>query len=208
MTHRQSVGKARPPGDTVAIVDDGEDTGVVPETGRGLRYTYLAMLPFHAIALAWTGGYSHGNDPYMMIAGSVTILVYGIVVFVFLIGFFGVRQGEIFTSTRSPADAGEQRKKYTKSGLTEEASGKLHQTLVQVPPQDIQVVATGDHHTKLHYLLEHGIRYFVEDRLETCEQLAGHGITPILFAQPWNRRPHPFLEVSDWPQLASLLFEK
>ncbi len=84
----------------------------------------------------------------------------------------------------------------------------LHQTLAQVPPQAIQVVATGDHRTKLHYLLEHGIEYFVEDRLETCEQLAEHGITPILFAQPWNRRPHPFLEVADWPQLAALLFEE
>ncbi len=83
----------------------------------------------------------------------------------------------------------------------------LHQILAQVPPQAIRVVATGDHHTKLHYLLEHGIEYFVEDRLETCEQLAGHGITPILFVQPWNRRPHSFLEVADWPQLAGLLFE-
>ncbi len=82
----------------------------------------------------------------------------------------------------------------------------LTQTLAQVSPEAIWVVATGDHHTKLDYLLEHGIRYFVEDRLETCLQLAEHGITPILFAQPWNRRPHPFLEVESWPELAGLLF--
>ena len=84
----------------------------------------------------------------------------------------------------------------------------LQQTLAEVPPAAIRVVATGDPDTKLHYLLDHRVRYFVEDRLETCQQLAGHGITPILFAQPWNRRPHPFLEVSNWPQLASLLFEE
>ncbi len=84
----------------------------------------------------------------------------------------------------------------------------LHRTLAQVPPESISVVATGDPDTKLHYLLDHGVRYFVEDRLETCRQLAGHGITPILFAQPWNRRPHPFLEVAGWPQLAALLFEE
>ncbi len=84
----------------------------------------------------------------------------------------------------------------------------LHQTLTQVPPEFIRVVATGDPDTKLHYLLDHGVQYFVEDRLETCQQLAGYGITPILFAQPWNRRPHPFLEVADWPDLAGLLFEE
>ncbi len=84
----------------------------------------------------------------------------------------------------------------------------LHRTLATVPPAAIRVVATGHHHTKVDYLMEHGIRYFVEDRLETCLQLAEHGITPILFAQPWNRQPHPFLEVADWPELAGLLFEE
>jgi uncharacterized protein len=82
----------------------------------------------------------------------------------------------------------------------------LHRALAPVAPECIRVVATGDPDTKLRYLQDHGIQYFVEDRLETCLQLAGHGITPILFAQPWNRRPHPFLEVLDWPELASLLF--
>jgi uncharacterized protein len=47
----------------------------------------------------------------------------------------------------------------------------------------------------------------VEDRLETCLQLADHGITPIVFAQPWNRQPHPFPEVANWPELGGLLFE-
>jgi len=84
----------------------------------------------------------------------------------------------------------------------------LTRTLAQVPPESIRVVATGDPDTKLHYLLDHKIQYFVEDRLETCQQLAEHGITPILFAQPWNRRPHPFVEVADWPELAGLLFEE
>jgi uncharacterized protein len=83
----------------------------------------------------------------------------------------------------------------------------LHRNLALVPPAAIRVLATGDPDTKIHYLQDHGIRYFVEDRLETCFQLADHGITPILFAQPWNRRPHPFLEVADWPALADLLFE-
>ena len=75
-------------------------------------------------------------------------------------------------------------------------------------PRVYRVVATGDPDAKLHYLLDHNIQYFVEDRLETCLQLAEHGITPILFAQPWNRRPHPFLEVADWQTLAGLLFDE
>jgi uncharacterized protein len=82
----------------------------------------------------------------------------------------------------------------------------LNRALAPVAPEAIRVVATGDPDTKLHYLQDHGIEYFVEDRLETCLQLAEHGITPILFAQPWNRRPHSFLEVQDWPELAGLLF--
>jgi uncharacterized HAD superfamily protein len=83
----------------------------------------------------------------------------------------------------------------------------LHRNLAAVPPAAIRVLATGDPDTKIHYLKDHGIQYFVEDRLETCLQLAGHGITPIVFAQPWNRQPHPFPEVADWTGLASLLFE-
>lgn len=83
----------------------------------------------------------------------------------------------------------------------------LYRTLEEVPPEAIRVFATGDPDAKIHYLQDHGIQYFVEDRLETCHHLAAHGLTPILFAQPWNRQQHPFLEVKDWPELAGLLFE-
>jgi uncharacterized protein len=84
----------------------------------------------------------------------------------------------------------------------------LHHNLALVAPEAIRVLATGDPDTKIHFLKDHGIQYFVEDRLETCLQLADHGITPIVFAQPWNRQPHPFPEVADWPELARLLFEE
>jgi uncharacterized protein len=83
----------------------------------------------------------------------------------------------------------------------------LHRNLAAVPPASILVLATGDPDTKIHYLKDHGIQYFVEDRLETCFQLADQGITPIVFAQPWNRRPHSFPEVADWPALENLLFQ-
>jgi apolipoprotein N-acyltransferase len=41
-----------------------------------LALTYAGMLPFHVITLIWTGGYVHGNDPYMMIAGALTMIVH------------------------------------------------------------------------------------------------------------------------------------
>ncbi|HTO93632.1 MAG TPA: apolipoprotein N-acyltransferase [Bacteroidota bacterium] len=41
---------------------------------HALRLAYVAMLVFHLITLNWTGGYVHGNDPYMMIAGAVTMI--------------------------------------------------------------------------------------------------------------------------------------
>lgn len=82
----------------------------------------------------------------------------------------------------------------------------LNRTLAGVPPRDIWVMAAGDPEAKVRYLHTHAIEYFVEDRLETCFDLARAGITPIVFAQPWNRRPHPFPEVRSWPELAALLF--
>ena len=69
----------------------------------------------------------------------------------------------------------------------------------------IQVVATGTFDGKAAVLLEHGVRYFVEDRLETCYQLRDAGIEPVLFSQPWNRADHPFIEVNSWAELERLL---
>jgi uncharacterized protein len=83
----------------------------------------------------------------------------------------------------------------------------LQRILAPVPLSAIRVVATGDPDGKLDYLKAHQVEYFVEDRLETCWPLAETGITPILFAQPWNRLPHPFLEVQGWLDLSRLLFE-
>ena len=60
----------------------------------------------------------------------------GVVVFVFLIGFFGVRQADIFAPSQLPADGTERKKKYPKSGLTEEASAELHQELKRVMAEE------------------------------------------------------------------------
>ncbi|MGC9325828.1 MAG: 5' nucleotidase, NT5C type [Desulfomonilia bacterium] len=72
-------------------------------------------------------------------------------------------------------------------------------------PECITVAATGVNTKKLEILTESNIRYFIDDRLDTCEMLSGAGITPILYAQPWNRKPHPFIEVSNWSEIADLI---
>lgn len=82
----------------------------------------------------------------------------------------------------------------------------LARQLPEVPRQALKVIATGDPDAKLTYLQEHHIHYFVEDRLETCFQLAHFGIQPLVFDQPWNRRPHPFPVVYSWRDLAELIF--
>jgi 5'(3')-deoxyribonucleotidase len=69
----------------------------------------------------------------------------------------------------------------------------------------IKVVATGDFDAKLEVLRRHAKAFFVEDRLETCFTLNAGGITPVVFRQPWNRQPHPFVEVDSWSQLAGLM---
>ncbi len=82
----------------------------------------------------------------------------------------------------------------------------LARQLPEVPRQALQIIATGHPDAKLTYLQEHNIHYFVEDRLETCFQLALSGIQPLVFDQPWNRRPHPFPVVYSWRDLAELIF--
>ncbi len=53
----------------------------VEKTRSALGYVYVAMLVFHLITLNWTGGYAHMNDPYMMIAGALTMTVHPVFYF-------------------------------------------------------------------------------------------------------------------------------
>lgn len=62
--------------------------------------------------------------------GGDVVIFAGVVVFVFLIGFHGVRQTAIFTPSRSE-DTGPD-EKYRKSGLTEKTAEELHHKLKQL----------------------------------------------------------------------------
>lgn len=77
----------------------------------------------------------------------------------------------------------------------------LHATLPQVAASEIQVIATGDPSAKLQVLHDLGIRYFLEDRQETCEILVKNGIQPLLFDQPWNQHATGFPRISHWHEL-------
>jgi uncharacterized HAD superfamily protein len=69
----------------------------------------------------------------------------------------------------------------------------------------INLETTENYHEKLPILMKHGVRYFVEDRLETCYLLKETSITPIVFEQPWNRKPHPFAKVKGWDEISAMI---
>lgn len=83
----------------------------------------------------------------------------------------------------------------------------LVQLLPEVDSRHIQVTATGSPEAKLHILRDLGIRYFLEDRLETCRLLASQGIQPLLFDQPWNRVPEAvgFHRIEGWSEFRQML---
>lgn len=71
--------------------------------------------------------------------------------------------------------------------------------------KNITVVATGDHNDKIRYIHQHSLKYFIDDRAETCKQLALERITPFVFTQPWNRDRHTLQTVADWLEIRALV---
>ena len=70
---------------------------------------------------------------------------------------------------------------------------------------DIVVVAKGGHNDKAKALKRRGIKWFVDDRLETCYQVHEEGITPIVFTQPHNAGDNSFMRVNNWQEIDSLI---
>lgn len=69
----------------------------------------------------------------------------------------------------------------------------------------LRVEATGANTAKLDVLRGYDVKYFIDDRLDTCFLLQEAGITPIVYNQPWNRKDHPFITVDNWQDIASLM---
>jgi uncharacterized protein len=83
----------------------------------------------------------------------------------------------------------------------------LFTILPGVPRERIWVIASGAPETKLDILNGLQIRYFVDDRIETCRRLKEAGIEPLLFDQPWNRNEPAdgLIRIQNWMQLKSWL---
>ncbi len=71
--------------------------------------------------------------------------------------------------------------------------------------RDITLIAMGDHDDKARYIHEQGLKYFVDDRPETCRQLMADNIIPLVFCQPWNRHCQDMQTVESWQEIRSLL---
>lgn len=71
--------------------------------------------------------------------------------------------------------------------------------------KNIRVVATGDHDDKIRHIHQHNLKYFIDDRAETCKQLVHERITPFVFTQPWNRNRHTLPTVGNWVEIRTLV---
>lgn len=75
---------------------------------------------------------------------------------------------------------------------------------LEVPEDKVKMIGTGSFEAKLEVLREHDKTVMVEDRLETCHILDEGGVTPLLFVQPWNRKPNTYMDV-DWHEIDQLI---
>ena len=73
--------------------------------------------------------------------------------------------------------------------------------------REMKLVAMGVHDNKAPYIKNLGLKYFVDDRLQTCKKLAGEGITPLVYNQPWNMDDHDLQTVNNWQDIHALCFD-
>jgi uncharacterized HAD superfamily protein len=69
----------------------------------------------------------------------------------------------------------------------------------------INVVVTGDHDDKVRHIHSNKLKFFIDDRAETCSQLAKENITPFVFSQPWNNHAHQLKTVNSWQEIMALV---
>ena len=77
--------------------------------------------------------------------------------------------------------------------------------LSDVAHEDIRVIATGHHSAKAEVLEKLKLKYFIDDHLETCQNLHSRGIRTIVFDQPWNKGHAPFLRIRSWKALSVVI---
>lgn len=76
-------------------------------------------------------------------------------------------------------------------------------------PRDVDshfnLIATSDHNDKLRYIQDRKLKYFVDDRAETCKMLADSNINALVYSHPWNRNGHGLPVVNNWQEIRELL---
>ncbi len=78
--------------------------------------------------------------------------------------------------------------------------------LPDVDEKRIRIIPSGASENKIPILTDLDVPYFVEDRLDTCFLLSKSTRTiPIVFDQPWNRKPHPFNVVTTWQDIDAMI---
>jgi hypothetical protein len=70
----------------------------------------------------------------------------------------------------------------------------------------VHLIAMGAHDKKADYIKGLGLRYFVDDRAQTCITLNDEGISPRVYSQPWNQGKHQLATVDSWQDIRKLCF--
>lgn len=83
----------------------------------------------------------------------------------------------------------------------------LHNALGPDALTNARIVAMGEHDNKPGYVRDLGLDYFIDDRAETCLQLTRHGISAVVFDQPWNRGRHDLPAVRNWREIRALCLD-
>lgn len=83
----------------------------------------------------------------------------------------------------------------------------LHSTLSPTAYRKTRLIAMGEHDGKKEFIKNLGLLHFIDDRAETCQQLADADLSPIVFSQPWNRGRHQLPTVDNWLAIWRLCFD-
>lgn len=57
-----------------------------------IRYSYLTFFVFHLISLYWVGGFTHGKDPYLLVAGAALLLAHPMFYWIPVLGYVFIRK--------------------------------------------------------------------------------------------------------------------
>lgn len=71
--------------------------------------------------------------------------------------------------------------------------------------KNIKLIAMCDHDLKVRFIKQEDLTFFVDDRPQTCSQVAEAKLTPILYQQPWNCSWNGFATVKNWKDIAEII---